>query len=334
MKKLFLPLLVVMSLASCSKSELSGRPGSGDAVEIKMKSNALTIETKAPFEGTIGSPESLTAKVLVSESSADYTTTYASGNITFTDNGTTEAGFTPAAYYPVDNSTLYLCGLYPATDSWQNINTTTSFTFDGKDDIMVAAQQTSTKNEAQAGTYPVLGFKHLLTKLVVKVKAKENAAIAAWGNITDITLKQAGSQNPYNQVSVTLASGAAATGSAFSGNPGTMAFYTITDETTYNDTPFTGQTLALTEDFKAVAYSLVAPITASGTSDFVLEVKTANETKTVAVNLKDTGGVDAFTGDTQGKAFEINLTFSATEIQAKATVEPWEDAGKAEEEIK
>ena len=36
--------------------------------------------------------------------------------------------------------------------------------------------------------YPTLAFEHMLTKLIVKVKANDQAAIDAWGAITDITL--------------------------------------------------------------------------------------------------------------------------------------------------
>lgn len=48
-------------------------------------------------------------------------------------------------------------------------------------------------------------FKHLLTKLVVKLVAEDDAAVTAWGNVTDISLVGVnGSQKPYSKVEVTL----------------------------------------------------------------------------------------------------------------------------------
>ena len=86
------------------------------------------------------------------------------------------------------------------------------------------------------------------------------------------------------------------------------------------------------------AYSLVAPITATGTGDFKLKITTQKDAESplvneVAVDLKGTSS-STITGDTQGKAFEITLTFKATEIQAKASVKEWEKAGTATGEIK
>ena len=50
MKKLYVPVLALLTLASCSKSELANRPVvENDMVEIMATSKALTIETRAPF---------------------------------------------------------------------------------------------------------------------------------------------------------------------------------------------------------------------------------------------------------------------------------------------
>ena len=123
MKKLYVPVLALLTLASCSKSELANRPVvENDMVEIMATSKALTIETRAPFEGSIASNNTLTAVVLGSTTTADYTTTYCDGEMTFTDDNTTAASFATPQYYPVNDDMVYLCALYPtpATD-WQNI---------------------------------------------------------------------------------------------------------------------------------------------------------------------------------------------------------------------
>ena len=160
MKKVFLSALAIAAMASCSKTELSNTPDG--SVEIKAKSTALSISTKSPYEGTISSGNPLTAQVLVSKTDGNYTSRYCHGEMTFSDDGTTEASFATPQYYPADGSVLYLCGLYPSDlGGWGTVTESASRTFDGKTDIMAAAQQQSSKSEAQTGTYPTMQFKHL-----------------------------------------------------------------------------------------------------------------------------------------------------------------------------
>lgn len=343
MKKVLFSLLALAAMVGCSKSELTSRPdGSRDEnVEIKVKSVARSIETRAPFEGEIAEANKLTARVLVSKTESDYTTPYHSGDMTFADNGTTYVGFDGEnkAYYPADGSTLYLCGLYPADVSWTGITTEANYVFDGKTDLMAAAQQSSSKADVQGGTHPTLTFKHLLTKLVVEIVAENQAAIDTWGDVTEITLSAAAGANVFNKATVTLSDGTAPTATAFSQQAvNGLPFYTITDGA-YGDTAFTAQTYTLTTpDPVAAAYSLVTPITATGTNDYKIKVTTkkgaeAALTNEVAIGLKKKDADAAFEGDTQGKAFTITLTFKATDIDAAAKVTAWEDGGSSDVEI-
>lgn len=349
MKKLYVPVLALLTLASCSKSELANRPVvENDMVEIMATSKALTIETRAPFEGSIASDNTLTAVVLGSTSTGDYTETtprYCDGEMTFTDDNTTAVSFATPQYYPVSDATIYLCALYPtALADWKDIATTAKYTFDGKTDVMAAAEVNGKKSTAMAGTVPSFEFKHLLTKLVVKVKAENEAAQNVWGDITGITLVKAMNGDVFDTAEVTLATGAATTGTAFS-NPATdgMAFYRI-DAAAYTDNAVddADNKIALTTTAEEVAYSLVAPITAeNGVKHFTLSVDTklgeTVTTKEVSFDLykAKVGEEDpaVFSGDTQGKAFEITLTFKATEIVAKATVTDWVKGGNSEVEI-
>ena len=345
MKKLYVPVLALLTLASCSKSELANRPVvENDMVEIMATSKALTIETRAPFEGQIASNNTLTAVVLGSTTTADYTTRYCDGEMTFTDDNTTPVSFaTNKQYYPVSDATVYFCALYPtALADWKDIATTAKYTFDGKTDVMAAAEKDGKKSTAMAGTHPSFEFKHLLTKLVVKVKAEDEAAQKVWGNITAISLIKANNGDVFDTAEVTLATGAAATGTAFSNAAADgMAFYRIdaaaTPAYTDNAVDATDNKIELTTDAVEAAYSLVAPFTAkNGSTHLVLKVTTkldATETvKDVDVILKDAEGND-YAGDTQGNAFEITLTFKATDIQATATVKDWTEGGNSEIEI-
>lgn len=348
MKKLYVPVLALLTLASCSKSELANRPVvENDMVEIMATSKALTIETRAPFEGSIASNNTLTAVVLGSTTAADYTTTYCDGEMTFTDDNTTAVGFnTTPKYYPVNDDMVYFCALYPtpATD-WKDIAATAKYTFDGKKDVMAAAQQSNNKSGAMKATpdVPSFTFKHLLTKLVVKVKAEDEAAQKVWGNITAISLIKANNGDVFDTAEVTLATGAAATGTAFS-NPAAdgMAFYRI-DAAAYTDNAVddADNKIALTTTAEEVAYSLVAPIIADNDAKHITlkvdtklgETVTTKEVSFDLYKVNDTDEALPFTGDTQGKAFEITLTFKATEIVATATVTDWVKGGNTEVEI-
>lgn len=336
MKKILFPLLAIVAMTGCTQGEIL-ESRSDETVEIKLKSSAMSVEavTRAPFEGEIGSGNTLTARILASKTQGNYTTTYADDAMTFSDNGTTAAGFATAKYYPADNSTVYFCGLYPNTGWAVSQTTTTTFTFDGSKDVMAAAEVNSTKDEAKTGGFKTLAFKHLLTQLVIKVVAEDQAAIDSWGNLTDLTLSKAGDDNPNSKVEVTLATGVAETGTAFS-SPINSSLFKFWKKGSGPDAAFAGQTVVLqTAPGEEVAYSMVSPVTADGNSDYTLLVKTANSKAggiTVPVNLTKTGG-GAYDSNTQGKKFMVTLTFKATEIKALATVQPWTEDGKGEEEI-
>lgn len=118
--------------------------------------------------------------------------------------------------------------------------------------------------------------------------AEDQAAIDAWGNLTDITLTKVGSNDPTSAVTVTLSASTADESSAFA-TPltGGMSFWV---KGASPEAAFASQTKALTTGGEEVAYSLVAPLkNATGTADYVLAVKTANSGTTpvaVPVNLK------------------------------------------------
>lgn len=320
MKKLILSLAALAALASCSSNEENENLeiNNNDPVEIKVGRASLEATTKAPFEGEISGTKTLTAKVMGSRVSKDYTSTNiipnADGDITFKDNGTSAYGFDPAAYFE-GNADAYLCGLYPAT-GWGSISTTAQITFDGNDDVMAAKEVTAEKGEDA----PTLEFLHKLTKLMIQFKS-EDGAPGQWGNVTKIELTKVGAVEPANVATVTLATGEV----TFSG---TMATPCYVWNTAYTETKFEGQTIALPDNSMAEAingaYVLCQPTTATGTSDYTLKVYTANMTSGVDVPINcDT------TGDTTGKEITVTLTFKTTQITAKATVKDWENGGTA-----
>ena len=154
---------------------------------------------------------------------------------------------------------------------------------------MAAPEKSSTKNDSKDGNYPQLEFKHLLTQLVIKAVAEDEAAIAKWGKLTDITLTKVGKNNPSGAVTVSLSAGTADESSAFATLlDNGMSFWVRGAGT---ETAFASQAKELTTDGEEVAYSMVAPLkNATGTADYTLAVKTEHSGTTpvtVPVNLKN-----------------------------------------------
>lgn len=339
MKKVVLLVLVLTGLWGCTQSELVSCED--DQVEMLLKSTALSVEsvtkntTRSAFDGTISGSNILTARVLASSATGNYTSTYLSsdGTMTFSDNGLTQVGFnTTSRYYPTNNANVYFCGLYPSTGWDADQTTTASFTFHGNEDVMAAGQVSSNKDEAQKGTYKTLYFNHLLTQLVISVVAENDAAIAAWGNLQALNLLKAGGNNPNSAVKVALASGVVAE-NGFSSSLSDNSFnFWVCNPVLETETVFSGQSKALTTTATVVAYSMVCPVTANGDDDYTLLVTTG--VVSVPVNLKRaSNGTSAYTGDTQGKKFVVTLIFKATEIQALGSVTDWVADGESGETI-
>ncbi len=367
MKKLFFSLLAVAAMASCSKSDLIERPVVGPEagdIEILASSNAKGISTRTPFENPISKDNTLLAQVLVSQKSNDYTTLWntADDQMEFV-NSTDSIGFkTTACYYPADGSTVYLCGFYPAT-GWKKVFTTTApstlsyqaYVIDGKTDVMAAKEVSGNKKDAQDEDKlaPKLTFEHLLTQLVVKVEATDSAAYKAWGKITDMYLvKAANHATNVNtrailpQVRVVPGVGTVSYKQAVDENDDNYSldkldFYGIEKGDSTTNVVFgkdnTGAAKAVelpvpdkdkSEEAVAVAYTLVTPVTATE-KHYTLVIKTEDHTDEleIPVTLLKKDSTDAFTDATTGYAFNIVLSFSATEIMAKAVVTDWKDGG-------
>lgn len=329
MKKVFIVLIAVSALAACSKEP----GGTADGrVEIKLASKTLTVSTKTPFDGTIGTRNPLLAFVPVTaDAEGDYTTPLdgSHGYMNFTDSGTSAVGFvskdgsTPAPkYYPADGSEVYLCGLFPH-DAWTEPTTTASATIDGKSDLMSTLQIATTKVDVQQGGTPeTLEFKHLLTRLNIEMTADDAVALESWGDVTGLTLVKVGKDIPANSAAVTLSVGEA----SFSGEAPTQC-YTLSDATITADAPVS---LSSDKQNPAKAYVLCEPVDAENNdTDYTLSVTTTKNTTPYEIPLELVFDAD-FTedkSDTAGQSFTVTLTFKATQIMAKAIVTPWEDAG-------
>ncbi|SUE34337.1 fimbrillin family protein [Rikenella microfusus] len=329
MKKILLSAMVVAALASCSKrgAENPADPGN----EIKATASALDVTSKAPIIENFPSGAAI-ARVIASESAAsngDYTKEYQSergGYMNFTDKSpkgfVNENGDTPnGKTYTGGIESVYLSALYPHTGWGDQVTTAPVHQIDGKTDIMATDEIQTAKTKTGE-----LKFQHLLTQLQIKARANDDAAIAAWGNITGITLKRAAGAALANQVNVEFGNSMK---SLCSGSVESLPFFNQNDQSNFS--------YSLTTDEMAtqstVATCLAPAVDATSGDEFQLSVTTEQgSTETLDISLKQKNG-DEFSGNTQNYAFTIELTFYATEIVATASINPWTDAGSTQVDV-
>lgn len=324
---IFTVTTTLIGLAGCSQSEITEPVvDTNQPVEIKVagKTLGITSHTRAPFEGD--GQVAIDARLIVSSTDLNYTTMVANDTIEFAAGA--DSGFDPAVPYPHSTNSVYLVGLYPpaAEADWTIASGSASFTFDGTHDVMATRQVETKRTDGTASptTYPLMTFHHLLTRLNLCVQAEDEAAQAAWGGVTSITVKSP------NGIAITFEK--EATPPTASTKPTSLCSGTAIDFPFYNkglDTKFTIGTIPLQATTPtAQSYSLVAPPSSTTTeASYDLLVVTDNHAGyAINVPLKNTGGTD-YIGDARGLQFDITLTFTATNIMAKATVNKWEDGG-------
>lgn len=345
-------------LAACTQTDMNDGPvPEGDAIRATARALGMNADTQTDTRAayTAVDAKGLKALVLATQTAGDYAlnTTigtgklYAKGTMTFdaadAEHSSVEyatAGFSGNAKLPADKSPLFLCGLYPSDGAfsgkdWSSIGATASYTFDGRQDVMAAAQTKIAKGGTGDGVSAAAGtasfaFKHLLTKLDIKVKADIPEAIDAWGVVKSITVsKVLGAASFKNTLAVTLASGTAATGSAFSGAAASWKTYAAYSGAA-PDTEFTGGSVALTTAGVPAATTMLAPFTATNaTTDLELTVVTKTATGS---DYTSKVGVKIPAGDTQGNAYTVTLNFKVAAITGTATVGGWtlKNAGETE----
>lgn len=341
MKTRFLYLCGILTLfAGCSQNDLP-TGDKEDAGDIRATARTLTMnagmqaDTRTAYISTDAT--GLKAMVLASQTKDNYGTAYAKGTMTFGPAavGYEDAGFTGNKQLPANKSSVYLCALYPVTGpaDWTVKGTTADYTFSGTQDVMAAAQTEVAKGGTGDGSNSAaatasFAFKHLLTKLDIKVKAASTEAIDAWGNVCGITVtKVTGSTSFGNSVSVTLSDATAAMATAFSGTEPSWPVFTAYAGSTADEV-FTGKSLELTTTATTAGTTMLAPFMATNA---VTDLELAVVTKSAGgSDYMSTVKVKIPAGDTQGNAYTVTLNFNATTVNGGATVGDWTqtDAGE------
>lgn len=331
-------LMAAVALASCSNNEIPVTETVNGGVEIKVSTGiqADGLLTRTPLEGTsFAADNTLPAKVMTTATSSDYKAATLLHDGTMLFQGATEASFATPQYYPADGSTVYFCGLFPAT-GWTAAAATGVYEFDGKTDVMAAKEIDGSKTDK---TSKFLTFNHMLTKLIIKAQAEDGMNMAEivkkWGNITGISFTTA----PNNKVTVDLKNGTAAPTTAFAAGVTAVDFYQASGTAVpynYTDDKFAAIAVpafpTTPAEANTIAYSLTTPyVFGAGVTEVDLKFNITTEHGDPAVaTAKLSGTADS---NTQGKYCIVTLTFKLSEIKAAATITDWVDGGSASGDV-
>ena len=337
MKKSVFLLLGAALLASCSQSEIDHNIDP-DAIVLRSSLSKVSASTRAPFVDALSSTNPLTAMVLASATTNNYQTLLAKGTMTFA-GGEDGVGFsqleTGDGKFPATPATtpVYLRGFYPAAD-WTvtTVSQTASYTLNGRDDVMCAAQVATTKAEVLKRDYATLEFEHKLTKLELRFRADAPGTIADWGKVTGIKLVKAATANPNSVLTVDLKGAAAPSFSTPVADLSCYGMSSVNSVNTYTNTVFPASGgYTLTQEATYAAYILPAPVVATTAmkNEYEFQITTVNRTPiTVPVELYDKEG-NLFVGSTEGYSFTVIFDFVGGFINANATVKEWNEGGES-----
>lgn len=298
MKNLVLSMLAIASITamnSCSsESDPINEVTGGDNVEIKLNAGTIGIETKAPIKdltnlsaGKIGiyaiDDNTWTASPRINNQSS---ATDGLGAITFDDS--------KKYYYPSTGSVNFYA-YYPysesITASGEGTAPSLGFTITGEEDLMYATSVSGDKNTPPTDE---LNFNHVLTQIQFNVKA---GTIPAGIKLLSIKVIDVNDKGVMDITTGTL-----------SGWGKSTADVTI-------DAKVTGSPVIDNTAADAGSPIMLQP----GQANFKIEVVTDMGTYT-DIEIKPEGGDAGFLA---GKAYDVLLTFNATEIAVKAAVTPW-----------
>jgi hypothetical protein len=293
-KKVF--LIVSLIILGCNKEAPEKIPPPPDEIQVPIGFGAGIINTKAPIESVSGVPSTQIDGIQIlrqdvhKNSSPTWSTV---SSVTATASFFTTGNFVvnPLQYHNSNqNQYSHFTAYYPGVNE-NSVATTLSngvatFTITGQEDIISAPSATA---QGSSSSIPVaLTFMHKLSQLQIYIKAANDGAIAAWGNITAVK---------------------ASTPTVLNLNVSTQALAqhstpVVTDLSTG------ASPQALTTGFASFGTILVYPGT------LTIKVTSANVPQ-------QTVTITGLSSTTAGHAHRIDLTFTATAINFSATLTDW-----------
>lgn len=273
-------------------------------VEIKLGAGVTGVETKAitTDEGLLSfSNATVPLFRLDGTLDPDWSSAEASANATINDNAVTLDN--SQLYYP-ENDNAYFIGYYSELTPTTVKNVISFSGVDGTKDI-ICTDQTDAGSRATPATAPELIFKHMLSKVEIKVAGTPASAIA-FGKITKVELLEIpGSLDlTLNKVS-TIAANA---------NPNVQ-----------NISLFEGEQKILEDATTIGAIPMIfnGGDKPYGSSNNALKIKITTEKGVFPIEVKTINN-----GLANGKKHTITLTFK-DQITISSKINPWENDGES-----
>lgn len=294
MKKVF--LIASLIILGCTKEAPEKIPPPPDEIQVPIGFGAGIINTKAPIESVSGVPSTQIDGIQIlrqdvhKNSSPTWSTV---SSVTATASFFTNGNFivNPLQYHNSNQNnyshfTAYYPGVNENSVATALSNGVATFTITGQEDIISAPSATA---QGSSSSIPVaLTFSHKLSQLQIYIKAANDGAIAAWGNITAVKAS----------------------------SPTVLNLNVSTQALAQHSTPVvtdlsTGASpQALTTGFASFGTILVYPGT------LTIKVTSANVPE-------QTVTITGLSSTTAGHAHRIDLTFTATAINFSATLTDW-----------
>lgn len=295
MKKIFMSMLALAALASCSSEEVLNEPvDNGERVPINLRAGVVQVETKGAIESIPSSGLNNVVFVKSDNTSAmdwtnatKYTASIASGGaVTFT------AG---TLYYPINkDEKSFLVGYYPESIGTHANETVTigDAQFTGQEDIMFAAELSGSKGTPITGTAQ---FQHQLSQL--KFTLTKGDGFDDTNKVKAITVK--GTCKP---TALDLKTGKL----TYAATPAPL---TITDN---------NGIAVSTDGTECTQTVLIQAVEASGSDlTITLDIELTDGTK-----IEDVA-VSGITKPTASQSHNVTLTFKQKEIAANAEISKW-----------
>lgn len=298
MKKVFISMLALAALASCSSEEIVNEPVENNKpVEIKLKAGVLSVNTKAPIKDGSEFLPAIVGWEGTTEPTSGKPDWITEPDANIKAGTATVITLKEKQYYNPDGTThTYIRAYYPNGTLNETTGVSTFTNTDGSVDLMLTENMLDAGAKPAGATAPTakdLKFKHLLTQLNFTMKG--DASLAANTTIKSVTVKDVQLPTGVNIFTGALTAAAAA-------------------DVSLKNIPATAIPTNDTEASLGDAI-MINPL---NSTDLKMDIVTNTGTFTdVPVTLEASDNGEG------GTSYGIVLTFKQKEISVTATVVAW-----------
>jgi len=312
--------LVLLFVACSSDAEHISVPASFDA--NCPITPTVSVDGHASRTGSVGSLSAFAASLIRIDQGEDkfYPATYSNLSlsqpfkVSVTAGGQINFAVKDKQYYLADGRNTKLIAMHPQIDPAQfNLRGTVTYGIDGATDIMATAFVESNKSSAQ----PELIFRHLLSRVELRLYAETTAAIDVWGKVTAITVKRQVSKGEL-----------------------VLPAPNVTERPYLSLSGFDRADLSVTQLNGSVAGELTVTATAKADADLfgycIIPPTTTEVNQKLQIHTQNGGDVEVTIPACiyeAGKHYVISLRLVESEILPSLAVTEWQEGGEKDAEV-